>query len=225
MVIASTGRWRQVLLAVVLTALPLAARAQGCQGMAGAAEFRLNAQMPPPQYRHTQTRSQLSAVQGHGHMSSDRSHAGLTQTRTAFAVRPQIEYRTLPGGRLCARVRAVEAEWRMTVFTVDVAAEYAPGSCPYEQILRHENEHVTIHQRAFATAEREIRFRLAELARQTQAFVFTGSPKQAAEQVAARFMAAAQPAIQGYERETARENGAIDTPTNYRAVSARCRDW
>ncbi|MGE5478321.1 MAG: hypothetical protein ACM3Q1_16825 [Bacteroidales bacterium] len=213
--------------AVMLFALLLATPAvAGGNCPAGATpEVRVISEMPPPDYRHRLTRSQIGALGGHGHMTSDRSHAGLTRTQTSFSVNPMVQVRQIGNGQLCVSLQRVEINWRMVEFIVDVAAEYRRGSCPYEQILSHENQHVDIAQRAFTAADRGLRQQLGELARRQQGIVVRGTPQQAANQVAQQFMAVAKPILEQYDRDTRRQNAAIDTQENYRAISSRCRDW
>lgn len=210
-------------LGALVLAMPAVARANCPTG--GTPEVRVLSDLPPPDYRHHLTRSQIGALGGHGHMTSDRSHAGLTRTQTSFSVNPMVQVRQMGNGQLCVSLQRVEVNWRMVEFIVDVAAEYRRGSCPYEQILTHENQHVDIAQRAFTAADRSLRQQLGELARRQQAFVFRGTPQQAANQMAQQFMALAKPILEQYDRETRRQNAAIDTQENYRAISSRCRDW
>lgn len=214
------------LAALAMLALASApALAAPCPDGKAAPELRMLTDLPRPDIRHALTRPQIGALGGHGHMSSDRRHAGLTQTRTGFSVKPTLGFTRLANGAVCASLQQVEVTWRMSQFQVDVAADYRRGSCPYEEILRHENQHVAIAQRAFAEADYNLRRDLGDLARRTAPFVVRGTPHQAAQELAARFMAAAQPALDKYRRDTARENAAIDTVESYRAVAARCRDW
>lgn len=178
-----------------------------------------------PDYRHMLTRPQIGALGGNGHMPSDRRHAGLTQSRTAFSVKPTLRFYRLSGGRLCAQLAEVEASWRMTRLQVDIAVEYGRASCPYREILAHENQHVAIAQKQFVAAQQGLRAKLAELVSQLRPFVIKGTPDQTARQVAAHLLAGVQPVLGVYNAEAARANAALDTPENYRAVSARCADW
>ncbi|MCR6632040.1 MAG: hypothetical protein NVV74_19420 [Magnetospirillum sp.] len=214
-----------VIALAILLAMCAAAGAQSCPPSERAPEVRIAAELPPPSYRNSLTRPRIGALSGDGHMSSDRTHAGLTQTRTDFSVRPTLSFQRLSGGRVCASLKSLEASWRMVTFQVDVAAEYRPGTCQHTEVLRHENQHVAIAQRAFTLAERSLRADLQELARRTQPFVIRGTPAQAADEMARRFMAAGRPALERYQRDTERENRAIDTPEGYRAVTARCQNW
>lgn len=213
-------------LVLVLAALwPGSAGAAACPA-GGDPRLRLQVDLPPADIRHTLSRARIGALGGHGHMTSDRRHAGLTQAKTYFTVRPTLAFARRSDGTVCASLKDVEATWRMVQLQVDVAAEYQRGSCPYGEILRHENEHVTIAQTAFREAERRLRRDLATLAARTAPFVIRAADtRRAAQDMAARFMAAAEPALEKYRRDTAQGNAAIDTPENYRAVSARCKDW
>lgn len=216
---------RLALAALAFMVFAPAVASAACPGGGEVPELRVVSELPPPDIRHALTRPQIGALGGHGHMSSDNRHAGLTQTKTAFTVKPTLGFTRLPGGGLCASLKQVEMSWRMTQFQVDVAAEYRRGSCPYEEILRHENQHVDIARRAFVEADRTLRRELGELARRLRPFAVQGTTNQAAQETAARFMTAAQPALDKYRRDTERENAAIDTLESYRAVAARCRDW
>jgi len=185
----------------------------------------MTTELPPPDIRHTLTRPQIGALGGHGHMSSDKRHAGLTRTRTAFAVKPNLRFLRLPGGAVCVQVTEVEASWRMTLFQVDIAAEYNRASCAYAEIWRHENQHVAIARKHFMAADKALRQELGRVAAQTRPFVVRSTPQQAARDLSAHFLAQAEPVLDKYRRDSVRDNGAIDTPESYRAVGARCKDW
>lgn len=216
--------WIGAVMFGLMLAAPVAAWAAACPaGSPGA--LRFNTELPPPDYRHSMTRPQIGALSGRGHMSNDRSHAGLTQTQTSFTLKPTMQFQPLGNGTVCASIRDVEVSWRMVKFIVDIAAEYRRGSCPYNEIVRHENQHVEIAQRAFVLAEREFRRQLAEAVRHQPAYAVRGTPQQAANETATRLMAVAKPILEKYDQDTRRQNAAIDTPESYRAVSARCRDW
>lgn len=203
--------------------MPAAGRAACIDSRPG--EFRMVTEPPRPEYRHQLTRSQLSAVKGHGHMTSDRSHAGLTHTQPSLTMNPLVESRRMPNGSLCVALKRVEVTWKMAQLLVDIATEYRRGSCPYEQIVLHENQHVAISQNAFVAADRALRQQLADAVRRLEPFVFRGTPQQAATEAGNRLMAVARPILEKFDQDTRRQNAAIDTPESYRAVSARCRDW
>lgn len=227
MVIAASAGLRQgaIVGAVLLACWTVPAAAAQCSGQGSEAPVvRLKVETLAPIYRNSLTRKQIGALDGHGTFG-DRTHAGLTQSRTAFSVRPNVRFVPLETGRYCALLVEVDASWRLTQLLVDIASEYPPGTCPYREVRSHEDQHVAIALRQFAAAERALRARLADLAQREVGAVVTGSPDRAAQAVAARLLAGAQETLTQYQRDAQRANAAIDTPENYRAVSARCADW
>lgn len=213
-------------LALVL-ALPAGARAAACPG-GTVPQIQILATLPEPSYRHNSTRSQLGAVANRrGHMTSDKSHKGLTHTETRLRIPPAtFEMTPMGNGTVCVTLKRMEVSWRMEQFQVDVASEYRTDSCAYRETLRHENEHVAIFQRGFRTAEQRLRRDLADVAQRNLPFqTRKGQEKRGIDAVARKFAAAAQAVVAKYNQDMERENGAIDTQANYRAVAARCRDW
>jgi hypothetical protein len=227
MVIAVSRFWRQG--AIVMTALlALAAPGWAATCPPSGTEIaqppvHLATELPTPTYANNRNRKQLAAI-GHGN-TLDPHHAGLTQTRTAFAVKPSLRFFRLSDGKICAQVTEIEASWRATQLHVDIAAEYRIGTCPYREVWEHEDQHVQIAKTQFAITEQKLRSRLAVQAGAVRPFIISGTPDQAARDVAARMMAAMQPVLDAYRVDSERANAAIDTQENYRRVTARCADW
>lgn len=211
-----------VTVAAAAVALPSGARAAAC-APDRPAELRFLSEPAKPAFRHDLTRAQLGALKAPG--TAGHSNAGLTHVQTGLTINPLVESFAMPDGSLCAHVRKVEVTYRMAKFLVDVAKEYQPGSCAYGETIRHEGQHVGIAQRAFAVADRAIRQRMAEQLQRDGTFIFRGTPQQAATEAGNRLMAAARPALEQFDRDTGRENAALDSPQSYAAVTARCRDW
>lgn len=208
-----------------VTVAPLSGQAAECAPVRPPAVTIL-VQPMQPQYRHALSRSQISALRGgRGHMTSDRSHLGLTHTQTGVSVKPTVAFYRQPKGTVCAALDQVEVVWQMVQFQVDVAMEYRQGSCPYGEIMRHENQHVAIAQRNFAATERALRRDFTEQARRFPAFPLRTGQQQATAEVAAHLLALARQIVDREERQMRGDNAAIDTPESYRQVNARCRDW
>ncbi|MBC7905678.1 MAG: hypothetical protein H7Y60_02895 [Rhodospirillaceae bacterium] len=180
---------------------------------------RFDIELPPPTYANNLSRRQLAAID-HG-----TNHAGLTQSRTVFSVRPSLRFFRLSDGKICAYVSEIEASWRATQLHVDIASEYRAGTCPYREVLEHENQHVQIAKSQFAITEQKLRSRLPIQIGKIRPFIITGTPDQAAREVAARLMTAMQPVLDIHRLASDRANAEIDTHENYRKVTARCADW
>lgn len=226
MVIAVSRLWRQgvIVMAALLAAVgPVYGASCPPPGTEVNPPVRLSTQLPQPTFANNLSRKQLAAI-GHGN-TLDPHHAGLTRTQTAFSVRPNLRFFRLSDGKLCAQITEIEASWRATQLHVDVASEYRSGTCPYREVWEHENQHVQIARNQFTIAEQQLRSRLAVQAAAVRPFIISGTPDQAAREVAARMMAAMQPVLDAYRMESERANAAIDTQENYRRVTARCADW
>lgn len=213
-------------LLAALAMLPGAAQAAG--GCAGSApQVNVTGTLPEPSYRHQLRHSQIGALAGRGHMTSDTSHKGLTQAETRLHVPPAtFEIVPVGNGTVCINLKRLDVVWQMARFQVDVAAEYRLDSCAYRETLRHENEHVAIFRRLFREAERNLRQDMTEVARRTLPIrVLQADAKRTVDEMARKIAAAAKAAVARYEQDARRENGVIDTQASYRAVMARCRDW
>lgn len=203
---------------------PGAALAAACPA-SPPADIRVVSQMPRPNYHHDLTRPQIGARAGNGHMTSDRRHLGLTSIAHSYSVNPTVAFRRMPDGGVCAWLKSVELTFQATEFRVDVAAEYRQGSCAYDEILRHENQHVAIHQRAYAAADRDMRAALADAVRREQSFQVHSTQDQVLKMVLHRLESAVKPAFDQHMGEARRANAAMDTQENYRAEQKRCKDW
>lgn len=234
-VIAASGGWRQgVILAVLLPAgllsvglLPVGKPAAAAQcppvGLAvPRPTVRLEVSVAEPVVHNHHSRDEIAALAGRVPMRG-KLDAGLTRTETQVAVTPTVSLVMPPNGRACVMLASVEASWRMVSATIDVAAEYRPGSCEYAAVLEHERDHVRLTRRAFDAHAARLEARLREQAAAVRPFVADAG--DAAQAVTDRLMAVARQVMDQFREESRRVNGAIDTAESYRAVSAKCRQW
>jgi len=224
MVIAARGALRQALFAIAFSAPAFAQQCPpvGAQPLPSPFPLVLTTDFAPTTYRNTRTKEELAALNPKG---GGAHHAGLTQSRTAFSVKPTLRFFSMPDGRLCAQLAKLEATWRVTDMMVDIVAQYRPGTCPYREVWEHENRHVAVIRRYFPETERALRIRMAELVAQLKPRIVSGSPDQAAKETSNYFLRGAEPLLARFQADTARDNAAIDTPESYRRVTARCADW
>ncbi len=169
------------------------------------------------------SRNEIAALAGRTPIEG-KLDAGLTRTETELSVTPTVHLFKAPDGSTCVMLAGIEAGWRMVRAMVDVAAEYRPGSCEYQAVLAHENEHVQLTRRAFESHAARLEIRLRELAANVRPFR-TNDAEGAAQGMTDRMMAGARPIMDQFKAESRRANSAIDTPESYRAVSTKCRKW
>ncbi|CAA7623710.1 hypothetical protein [Magnetospirillum sp. UT-4] len=224
--IAASGGLRQRVLILLACLWASAAAAQDCppRGLAAPmVETLFTSDVVEPVVRNDRTRNQLTQLATR-HTAGHRE-AGLTQTRTQLTITPRYRWTDLPGGRTCLMLERVTADWRMHAITVDIAAEFPPGTCQYNVVREHEFEHVRLTRGAFHAHVPRMRAHLAEVTRGIGPFVFHGDAQRGGEQIIARLKAGLKPVLDDFEADNRRANSAIDTVESYRAVAARCPSW
>lgn len=217
-------RW--FLAAVMAAALPVAAGAAECSmpGHGGMPQVRVVASMVAPVRRHDRSKGELSAA--NPALRQGQSEAGLTSSRAGYDILPQVWVRALDADTTCVAVQSVEVDWRIAMLIIDIASDYPEGSCPYQAIKDHENQHVAITRAVFARAAVELRRRMDDAVRQFDRPVVVAAPAGAAAQaVAARLQRVVLAVADAYQEDARRANATIDTPASYARVQARCHDW
>lgn len=110
---------------------------------------------------------------------------------------------------------------------VYVAREYAPGSCEYEETLKHELEHMAIHREVYGKYCRllEEAFTVAKGVPSKQRPMWVEDPAKGQERLGKMIEDTANPVFDAYLAELQERQSALDTPANYRGINARCSNW
>lgn len=175
-----------------------------------------------PVVRNDRRRVELTAAAGRLGMPS--FNAGLTRSEVTFALSPEIWSVDLDGERACIGFGTVTANWALASITIDIAAEYRPGSCQYEAIREHENQHVALTLKVFEDWERRIRNGLMTLMVEEPSQLVEPANREAkAQQMIARLEAGMRAELAAFEAERNAVNATIDTRESYLAQAAKCR--
>jgi hypothetical protein len=214
-----------VILAALAALAPSAAFGAACTvpGHEAPPKVAVSSSVAEPVYRQALSRHDLSR-QVHPQESRDND-LGRARSDTLLTVSPRVWTFGMGGGRHCVAVESVDVTWRIETVTVDIASEYRPGSCAYQAIKEHEDEHVRLTRGAFAEHLPRLKAAAAELARDLGPAITTADGEAAAREVATRFTQTLQPVVDSYQREIGRRNAVIDTPESYAAVQRRCKQW
>jgi len=127
----------------------------------------------------------------------------------------------------CVWVDSLNISFSYSQMNVYVSSQYPEGSCPYQVILNHENQHVAIDQRVLA----KYRARIERALWKSRSIPTKARPLTVISMnngkaiIESRLNRIVDPILAGYKKEITRENGKIDTPANYRRTQALCRDW
>lgn len=181
-------------------------------------------------YDFTQGREDLYAiVRRHGspdaaaRMSGRRVH-GLTHSSLGYYLKAGFALQGLPDGTWCLWPRNVMADLGYSDTVVYVARDYSAGSCAFEAVLSHEEEHVAINATVVDDHALRLRTALNHLARDGFPLVGTDPDRlreQAQEQLDAGFRDALMPLL----ADRTRRNADLDTEHSYRALNAQCDRW
>lgn len=183
--------------------------------------------IPDPQYRFDlsiQDVRQLYTLRGQRITRAHSNAIGLTYAEISVRLGAATVARPRERSGYCVYLEEVEAQFGFDRFDVYVGREYPRGSCEFNTILDHENEHVAIYKdiireyggRMRTAIERELR---------NLGPVFAPSAQTGGQRAIAQLQERLQPAIDGFQAESRRRNGRIDTQANYGALQDLCLDW
>lgn len=188
------------------------------------APVELDIAVPQPVVHNTRSRSEITRLAGNDSMVGVHN-AGLTRSRTEFRIQPRFQLATFGDGRACVMLERLTASWKIIELTVDVAREYAPGTCQYREVLAHEDEHVRINRYTLSQFAPMLEARLRRAAAaMTPRWDRKGS-REAMESMTRELKAAGAEVLAEFQAELKKRHGAIDTPESYREVARKCDRW
>ena len=181
-----------------------------------------------PRYFHDHNTSQIEAMRHSRYHSGSMHNPGITLAEHELNTGYQIGGVSHGRGRsCCVWVDSLQVDFSYHKMDVYVSSQYAEGSCPYQVVLDHENQHVAINQRVFAKYLDWMRRALAaDRSIPTKANPLSvASMAQGKSAVSARVNRLLNPIYAKFKREVMVENGKIDTIENYKRTQAKCKNW
>lgn len=174
-------------------------------------------------YRNDLDRKELTHLAGMAAVHEE-GILGLTISRYALRSATQNHYTVTTDGRFCLWISGLNATLSIPEMTVYVARNYQPGSCQYEAVLAHEQEHVRRTCELLQPFGQQLRQELARrLAKVMPAVAAT--PAAADRLASQRVEAVMAEFIDQLERERERTNAIIDSDESYRRTADRCPGW
>ncbi len=202
----------------------LTRRPSSCMSGMADAPFNVEVKVEFPEVNldHTRSIAELGKISGSGH-----------QRRILGLMKPDFRLRSLPrsegmtsGGRFCFWISGFEVVLRYSQIDVYVAREYAEGSCPYDAILAHEMEHVSVaraNAEAFAPKIREALEGGSVPTAQTP--IIVASAADAARDVQEITRENLQPVFRSMLIAQHAAQAIVDSPASRARVFAKCTDW
>ncbi len=120
------------------------------------------------------------------------------------------------------------AEAKVTVgyksITVYITSEYAEGTCEFNAILAHEQEHVQINQDLLKVYKAKFQEGLRRVLR-SKRVIFAHRKAEARSAYIREFERQLKRVVAKMVGDRNRKNGAIDTRDNYQKLLAQCDNW
>ncbi len=181
---------------------------------------------PDPVYNHRLNVAgirNLFLTRGRAISGAHERALGVTYAEIVFFLEGDTTILPRSGG-YCVYLETVGAEFGWRRKEVHIASEYRKGTCEYNAVFDHENQHVSIIKNALSAYAPQVRAELErELSRQLP--VFTRNPRTAADQVVEDLYGRMRGVVDRFQQSQASRHAAIDSSSNYGAIADLCPNW
>ena len=215
-----------VLLLGCVQETPAVASTQACPPYSRAITVGFKKLEPQPIYNHNLSVSgirNLFLTRGQSIGSVHKQALGVTYSEIAFYLEGDTSIVPHNGG-YCVYLKNVKAEFGWKRMEVHVAMEYPTGTCEYNAILDHENQHVSIIKTALSDYAPTVRAEL-ELQISRQEPIFTRRASSAADLAVEDLYDRMRGIVNRFQKVQAARHAAIDTDSNYGAIADLCPNW
>jgi acyl-CoA thioesterase FadM len=179
-------------------------------------------------YFHNFTTAQIEQMRNLEFHNKQLHNPGVTMAEHEIKIDYEIQGREHPKrDGFYVWTDTVKVNFSFTRMDVYISSQYPEGSCPYNVVVGHENQHVAINTRLLkkykALIERALK---ADRGIPTKARPLNVlSMENGRKIIAARINHIVDPLMVRFKNEVTKENGKIDTAQNYRRTQARCKNW
>jgi hypothetical protein len=177
----------------------------------------------PVRYDLTESAAAIGARSG---LSSQPGSVVRGLTESAFHSRLSVTFATMttPAG-VCVQPTAIELHVGFDPVIIYIERAYGRGSCQFEAIDTHEHGHVRNMNVALDAWLPRIAAAL-EAAGQDPRYPLLARDEDAAKQTAVAIInEALDRPLDGFTRERAAMDAALDSPQSYRTLKAACASW
>lgn len=200
------------------------AAAAGCRAPKNTSDFAVNIDVDigEPSISNSMSKAQLGTSSFHG-----REGQILGNTRSGLELRWSFNYQVTRWQHVyCVWAADTDISLSYQQLDVNIASEYSPGSCQYEAVLDHENEHVEVAQRVMQPYARQIRQALTSVNIPTpRVAIVANTPELAQAAIEDAFRRTLIPVRDQLIRTLNEQQAHVDTLDNYRRTWQRCSKW
>jgi hypothetical protein len=211
-------------LIAVLSYGPAFAQQAGCPPSRTPIKLNFETRSPAPDFNH---RLSLSGIASEARSPDARGDTpsrpvGLTTVDTMFGLKGGSSILTR-GRTSCSYLTSVEVTFGWDRMQVFVPTEYPQGSCEYRAVIDHENQHVSIIRSTLREFAPIARARVEGVL--AQAKPISGGRDGDVDRALAPLKGQLTAMLTEFNALHSARSAHIDTPSNYKAVTAMCKNW
>jgi hypothetical protein len=207
-----------------LICAPALAQRPGCPPSRTPIKLNFETRAPAPDFNH---RLNLSGIANEARSQDARGEVpsrpvGLTTVDTMFGLKGGSSIITR-GRSACSYLTSVEITFGWDRMQVFVPNEYPQGSCEYRAVIDHENQHVSIIRSTLREFAPIARARVESVLAQSKPI--SGGRDGDVDRALAPLKAQLTAMLTEFNALHSARSAHIDTPSNYKAVTAMCKNW
>jgi len=149
---------------------------------------------------------------------------GLTVAELSTHYDTKFYYREAEPFGHCVALAEAKVSVGYDDITVYISSEYPEGSCEYDTILAHEQDHVRINRELLKTYKRKFQEAIARVLR-SRKVIFAHRKDEARSAYVLELQRQLKSVVAEMADTRNLKNGAIDTQDNYRRLLAQCENW
>lgn len=211
--------------ALILSVPAMAQQTATCPPARTPIKLNFKTEAPDPIHNHRLTIAGIANLlrsQGMPAPAGQRA-LGITLTKTMFGLQAASQIMTRGNG-YCVYLTSVDVDFGWNRVEVYVPTDFPKGSCQYNVVLDHENQHVAINRALLREFAPRLRARLEAILAGTKP-LYTRSPNGATDVALADLNKQLSGMLKEFESLQKSRNAGIDSPANYTALSGMCKDW
>ncbi len=149
---------------------------------------------------------------------------GLTVADLGTSYDTKFYYRKAQSGGHCVALAEAKFSVGYDDITVYISNEYPEGTCEYDTIFAHEQEHVRINREILRAYEGKFKEALRRVLRGKKV-IFAHQKEEARSAYVLELRRQLKSVVAEMAAARTHKNGAIDTQDSYRRLSAQCDNW
>jgi hypothetical protein len=183
---------------------------------------------PQPVYSHDLTIPQIEALRPDGQVLENNHIPGITIAD--FDVGSSYRFNDSHSwfqSQYSIWLENLTVHFSYKALNVYVTSSYPEGTCQYQEILDHENHHVSVHQQIYLKYQLVLRQAL-EQSRALPTFkhpIVVSSVEEGQKQLESIISGVLNPVFKQFQDELTEAQGELDTPANYAILQSECANW